>query len=829
MANKISKNLLLIDTHSLIHRCYHALPPLTNKDGAPVGALYGVAGVLLRIVTQRQIDYVAALFDRPEPTFRKEKFADYKIHRPKAPDDLVSQIIEARNLVREFSIAGFEKAGFEGDDLIGTLAKKFRGTPGLLITILTGDLDSLQLVEDHTVVVETFRKGISDTFVYDEEGVRGRYGIEPAQVVDYKALVGDASDNIPGVAGIGPKTAASLLQKYKTLENFLSQADVEKPYEKVLVNREIALLSQELARIHCDVPVEASLEDLAFSLDKDRARQYMEHNGFSSLLKRLDGPQAARPEKLSHRRETAQQSLFSSYDLQTPPAPIDGAAQEENGKVPDDAVLLDPQSRDFSLYDSPSLKIGFDLKPLQRLHPIRPPYFDVMLGFQILGFEGSSWENFSSLIFKQELRFEDFLKKSYAWLEPRIAKSTARSVYYDIELPLMPVLADMESAGICVERKRVTQLSAALTEEIDALRGKLEEQFGKDTNLNSPKQLLEVFTKRYGARIKSTSAKSLEKIRASVPAVETLLRYRELFKLRSTYVDALEPLVARDGRVHPTFLQLGAATGRLSCQNPNLQNIPQESSWSRDIRNMFVACDGYTLVSFDYSQIELRVLASLTGDANMVSAFMEGRDIHTLTASKIFSVPPEQVDRAMRRVAKTLNFGMVYGMGYRALAQQSGLPSDKAKEFIEKYFEEFSSIKQWQAQVLEEARRAGVVINADGRFRQAADLHSLNRLAAAEAERAAINMPVQSLAADILKKAMLATHGYITKEHSDGSVRILLTIHDELMFEIGDGLLSEGKQSPVIGKLKGLMESAYELKVPLKSDIKMGKRWGEME
>ncbi len=774
------KHIILIDAHSLIHRCFHAVPPLTNPQGEPVGALYGVSNVLLKIIAQKQIDYIAALFDRPEPTFRKEKFNDYKIHRPKASDELVTQLIEARNLFSAFSIPVYERPGYEGDDLIGTCVELFKREPHTTITILTGDMDSLQLVDDtESVEVETFKKGISDVITYHEREVIERLGVRADQVVDYKALVGDASDNIPGVPGIGQKTAAAILQKYETLEAYFNTGEKDKAYAKISEHKDLALLSQELARIDTHVPITITLSDLRFTHNEEQIKKYFVQQGFTSLVKRM------------------------------------------TTEAPQTTPSKNPNQKEENKETTPST----DLFPVDQ-----PGFEETKIALQLLGFNALAWHEYAHLIFKKELSYQEYLAAVHPWIEKKLKEEKIYTLYKETELPLIPILKEMHERGIAVDKKHTQQLHARLEEAIHTQEKKVRHEAGDEINLNSPKQVLEFLKTKYGAKIKSTSADTLEKIKGQIPWVSDLLTYREFFKLQSTYVTSFEKLIASDGRIHPTFLQLGAATGRMSCQNPNLQNIPQESVWSTEIRNMFVAPAGHVFVACDYSQIELRVLASLAHDENMIQAFRDDKDIHTITAQKIFNIPQaSDITKQMRRTAKTLNFGMVYGMGFRALAQQSGLSSDEAKEFIAKYFEEFSAVKKWQENILTEARTTGRVRTATGRFRILDDIHSTNGFFASQAQREATNMPVQGLAADILKLAMIRVDAYIQKNNLAKRVRMILTIHDELIFEIDNELLTDGIDSEIVKNVQHEMESAYTLEVPIKTSVSIGKRWGELE
>lgn len=806
------KTILLIDANSLIHRCFHALPPFTNPSGEPVGALYGVASILLKIVEQKKPDYAVALFDRPEPTFRKEKFSAYKAQRPKAPDELVAQIISAHDLFAAFSITTLEVPGFEGDDLIGTGATQFSKEKNITVVILTGDLDSLQLVRDGHILVETFKKGISDTLVYDEAAVKERYGITPSQLIDYKALVGDQSDNIPGVAGVGPKTAATILQTYGSLENFFTHGHADRAYEKIIIHKNNALLSQDLATIRTDAPIKPAIADLVCAPDWQKVSLFFTQNGFASLAKRIPRNSSINPDLQKKTRTHTSPRLTQTTQQTLMPAPQNTA-------------------------DAPTANRGggatlYNAKEVIKKSPIAGPIFDLMLAAQLLGIETSSWEDLSLTLFKKELPYDEYAHRAQEVLRQKINHAGLTTVFDEIETPLIPIVASMETAGVLVDREALhrvtTDIAQAIIEQEKKTKALMRDS---DTiNLNSPKQLLNYFQNTLGLNIKSTSADALEKVALKNPSplFKGLLSYRELFKLKTTYCDAFARLIAPDGRIHPTFLQLGAATGRMSCQNPNLQNIPQESAWSGRIRNVFVATPGTTLVAFDYSQIELRVLAHLSRDPRMTEAFAAGKDIHTITASRVFGVPPDAVTKEMRRLAKTLNFGMIYGMGSRAFAQTAGISVAQAKEFISKYFSEFSRVKEWQGRVLDEARATGVARTQTGRLRPLPALHSHNQWMASEAERMAINMPTQGLAADILKQATIKTDVYIKKNDLQNNVRLILSIHDELVFEINTELLTSNPTAMIVAAIAREMEGAHPLSVPLKVETKTGARWGEM-
>lgn len=725
------KKLLLIDANALVHRAFHALPPLTTKGGKPAGALYGLANIMLKIFRDNPPQYAAALFDRPEPTFRKEIFNEYKIHRPKAPDELISQIIEAHNLFDAFGVKTYEAPGFEADDLIGTAAKKFKSEEDLQIVILTGDLDTLQIVDDDKVVVETLKKGISETIIYNADAVRQRFQISPLQITDYKGLVGDASDNIPGIKGVGPKTAAEIINKYGNLENFfqtLEKGGVEnEKYQKFLEHKKDALFSKHLATLHFEAPFDVEkISEVKFSgIDAEKVVNYFKKLGFQSLIKRINQP--------------------------TPNNPLTGGL---TGRATND---LQPTTKTENKERNEQLSISE-----RKVQP--------------------------------------------------------HKIMEEIEKPLTPILKELENWGIKVSNEKLKNHKTKLDEELKELTKKIYEESGAIFNINSPKQLLAVLKDKFRLKITSTNHDKLVKFK-DAPIINLILRYRELFKLKTTYIEPLLELSQKENRIHPTFVQLKAATGRITCENPNLQNIPES------VREIFIPENGFKLASFDYSQVELRILATLSDDEKMIEAFEKGADIHQMTASQIFNVAPESVTNHMRKIAKTLNFGIVYGMGARSFAQESGLDFNEAKKFISEYFDDFPSIKKWQEIIILKARQTGFIENINGRIRELPELVSFNQRIQAEAERMAVNFPVQSLAADIIKIAMIKTKEKLVEKNFWGNkAKMLLTIHDELVFEILDDL----NLNEIVGLINKTMESVYALKVPLIVNAKIGNSWGEI-
>ena len=774
---KKKDEILLIDAHSLIHRAYHALPPLTDTSGHPSGALYGVASVLIKILSTKNPTYVVALFDRPEETFRKKLYKEYKAHRKKADDELVYQLTEAPHLFETFGITCISRAGFEGDDLIGTCVSRFKKDH--TIRILTGDLDALQLVEPG-VVVETFKRGVGDVIIYDTSAVKERFSITPKQLPDYKALVGDSSDNIPGIQGIGPKTAAKILSSYPSIEILIKKNPEE--YKHIVSQKEQLILSKKLATIDRSVAIDVSEKDITLSLDTEAIQSYFQEKKFNSLIPRLE-------------------SIHK--DTSSSPEPI-----------PQKGIVYN------AVYITHSLK-----EDIQREKKLPKNPFDISLAARLLGYTDTSYKALAAILLSPHIPYEEFLQKAYEKLSTTLNTQGVDYVYYNIELPLVPIIAHMEQQGVCINTQKLSVVKKKIQKEVSLLHKKIDDITHATINPNSPKQVKEFITSHYNIPIKSTTADTLEVHRNDIPFINTLLQYREVFKLYTTYIQGIEKDI-KDSKVFPIIHQIGAATGRFSYQNPNLQNIPQESSWSQEIRNIFIPSSSHLFISFDYSQIELRVLASITKDPGLVEAFVKGKDIHTLTAQKIFNT--DTIDPSMRRLAKTLNFGMVYGMGARAFAQQSGLSIKEAKQFIETYFKEFSSIRSWHEEIINTVRKEQKVTNPHGRIRFLPDIHSPQQHRAAAAQREAINMPIQSMAADIIKIAMKRVDDVLQKDYTN-SARIVLSVHDELLLEVDKKYINKDKESSIIHTIKEAMCTNMPLDIPLHVDVKIGDSWGEMK
>ncbi|MDI6821049.1 MAG: DNA polymerase [Patescibacteria group bacterium] len=816
------KKLLLIDANSLIHRAFHALPPLTSPKGAAVGALYGLTSILIKILNEHKPDYIVAAFDRPEPTFRKEMFEDYKANRPKAAEELIEQIIKAHELFNQFNISFFEQPGFEADDIIGTCVNNFKNIPDLKIEILTGDLDTLQLVESDKVVVRTMKKGVSETIVYDEGTVINRYGLEPKQLIDYKGLVGDLSDNIPGVKGVGPKTASKLLNEYKTLENLYKNIKpVNTINKKIIDGKEKAFFSKKLAIINTEAPIKIDLEKITYKkLDENSLIVFLKDLGFQSLIKRLA------------REEQKVQSEFAYQN------------NYKNNIIVFENSAACLENRDA--LKSEKIKIALNwkkiLKDFVRLDiEITDPIFDLELAAWLINPDQKNFslESLTERFLKKRLSLSDkninsiaIQKELFEVLSADLEKYELTKLYNFFEIPLIKVLAKIEEWGIKVNKKLFELLNKKLENKIDALKKNIYLEIGEKLNLNSPKQVSEILfeklkikdlIKKTSSGQRRTSKDVLFNLKDKHPIIGSILEYRELFKIKSGFVEPLIQLIGADGRIHTNYLQTGTSTGRLSSEKPNLQNIPQESEWSENLRSAFEAPQASSFLSFDYSQLELRILAHLSNDKKLKTAFFENKDIHELTASQVFNVSINGVTPAMRRIAKTLNFGVIYGMGAKAFSKTSGLKLEEAELFINEYFNDFPNIKIWQEKIKSEARTFGFIKNENGRRRLFSGFFGENEIRGGE--RAAINMPIQSLGADILKTAMIKSF-YFLKEVGwfDKKAKLLLTIHDELLFEIDDDILMEAARS-----IKNLMESCYKLSVPLKTEVKNGKNWGSMK
>lgn len=869
------KKLILIDGNALVHRAFHALPPLTSPKGVVTNAVFGFSSLLIKMMRELKPDYIAAAFDLAGPTFRHESFADYKIHRVKAPQELYSQIPLVKEVLAVFGIPVYEKKGYEADDLIGTLAIRAGKWKNLKTIIATGDLDTLQLVNDDKTVVFALRKGMTDTVIYNEKAVTERYGLKPSQLNDYKGLKGDPSDNIPGVPGIGDKTASELIKEFGSLEDLYKYLEKmpaletkeekskksargpasvvaeagprahkisEKLAEKLLANKNKAFASRELATIVTDLDLDFSLELAGWrhNLDYAKIEANFKDLGFFSLVKRLaeirvapEGESASAQLQFSVNQTGAGQALSAApvYDPDKSHIYL-----SENADL---AVLAKLIKEPRSTLIGHGLKDFYKLAVRQGKH-LTNPAFDTKIAYYLLnpdlkdyGLERIYYSEFKETIVDVATRRPAYLWKLKDRLWDQIKSADLIKVFEDIEMPLIPILAEMELNGIKIDLAAIGKLQTTGNKELNKLETKIYKLAGADFNINSPQQLGEVLfnklkiigkvRKTMGGAL-STAAPELEKLRDGNPIIDLILQYRELQKLKTTYIEPFPQLVdAEDNRLHTTYNQTGAATGRLSSENPNLQNIPIKTKLGQEFRKAFIAENGYKLVSFDYSQIDLRVVAHIAKDKKMIEVFRSGEDIHTATASEIFEVPPTEVTKEMRRQAKALNFGIIYGMGPAGFARSAGVTTLRAREFITKYFADFAGVARYMEETKAQAHRDGYVETIFGRRRPLLDIYSTMPQIQAQSERAAINHPVQGTAADLIKLAMISCSRYLHDKFNHADTRLLLQVHDELVFEIKDDLVAK-----LVPELKRLMESAHKLDVPLVVDVKAGDNWQEM-
>ena len=849
------RTLLLIDAHSILHRSFHALPPLTAPDGRPTQALYGLSVMLTKIFETAKPDYAAGCFDLPEPTFRHTTFKGYKAQRPKTPDALASQLQEAPTVFTAFGIRSFSEPGFEGDDFIATLTEHFKKEPDLQIVILTGDLDTLQLVDQDHIVVRTFRKGLSDTFTYNEPAVRARYGLNPEQIGDYKALVGDSSDNIPGVPGVGPKTATEALVKYGTLEKlFASLLQDPKLSAKFAAHRTAAELAKTLVTLQTHAPIgDLNLENLATrDFPGEAVPKLFRDLGFESLLRRIysrastGDPQAeSKTERTKAAKKTSlpkpipsDSPLQSSiFDHSTPTARVDSHSLTLKNN-PNEFFLVDNVACTSAAVNS--LKIGFELKQATRAaaatgQELPPPYFDLGVAFWLIDPDFKKY-NRGDLV-------ERYLKRSllspaeddralYQFAQLKLQEYELAKVFQKTEMLLLPLLVEVEDFGIGVSASKLTELKNDLAKKIRTTERKIYHLAGREFNLNSPAQLSEVLyrelqipTRATTKSFPSTSAERLQEIQTKHPIVPLLLTYRSDFKVESTYVEPILRAIDTDGRLRTEYVQTGTATGRLSSKEPNLQNIPHGTPFTTELRSAFCPAEGYEFLSFDYAQLELRILAELSLDERMLAAFRAGEDIHAITAARVYHKNVSAINSAERRVAKTLNFGLIYGMGASAFAATSGLSRKDAGEFIQNYWREFPGVAKWQQETKRVVHERGYTETLTGRRRYFPELLSEDPRLLSAVDRAAVNHPVQGLEGDVIKQAMLKVREVLSPRGFWGKeVHMLLSIHDELLFEVRIGMMKE-----IAPLIEAAMEQALHLPhVKLVVEAKTGKDWGHM-
>jgi len=877
-------NLYLIDGNSYVYRAFYAIRGLTNSKGFPTNAIYGFTNTLLKIIKEKKPDGIAVFFDTPELTERHRIFEDYKAHRPETPNELVQQLPRIREMITAFNIKIFESPGYEADDLIGTIAK---GTAQKVasVFIVTADKDMLQLVDENVKVYDPVKDR-----VLDGEYVKEKFGVEPEKVPEIMALTGDAVDNIPGVKGIGEKTAKELLTSFKGLEELLAHPEKikrEKLRGLISENADIARLSKKLATIDTEAPVDFDLNEFKLKEpDWQKLLSLFREFEFTSLMKLV--PAEAPSEKHYEAVLSAEKlkEIVSSikdefaFDIEaTGKNPMADSivgfsisVEKETGYyiplrhlylgAPQQIEMKEALDIAAPFFENPEIaKIGHNLKYDNMMLKkegvtVKGRLYDTMLASYLINpnkpnhsLEDVAFEHlsrrkktFTEVLNKKKTFADVFIEEATRYsgedallacelkeiLFEKVKEHELESVYFDIEAPLIPVLSDMEEAGVKIDADKLNDISKELGRELDAIQRRVYFLSGEEFNINSPKQLAKVLFHSLGLKAGkktktgfSTDVSVLEELAMTHELPREILNWRSLNKLKTTYVDVLPSLInPKTGRVHTSFNQTATSTGRLSSSDPNLQNIPIKGDWGRRIRETFIADKGNVLLSADYSQVELRILAHLSKDGVLIDAFSREVDVHSKTAAEIFGVAVDKVTEGMRRTAKTVNFGVIYGMSPFGLSEALSIPKDEAKKYIERYFERHPGVKQYIEESLKEVKSKGYTVTLTGRRRQIPEMLSHNSNIRAQGERLAVNSPIQGSAADIIKIAMINI-GRRIKEESIPA-KMILQVHDELLFEMPESGLNS-----VRDMVKREMEGALKLLVPLKVDIGHGRNWAE--
>lgn len=859
----MAEKVLLIDALNLIFRAYYAFikNPLKNSKGENTSALYGFTVMLLRMLKEESPDYIAVVFDSPTGSPRESIFPEYKANRPPPPEELVEQIGKVKELCDRLGIARVEREGLEADDAIGILTKEAR-SKGMEVAIATSDKDLMQLVDEHTQLITT-KKGISETIRITPDAVVEKLGVEPKQIVDFLSLMGDKSDNIPGVKGVGETTARDLLSNYGSLEKVLENLEQVQPprvAKRIADDLENLDLSRRLVELIMDADLDTTVEELRRrDVPPEEIKNLLMELEFFSLVKEFLGEVEETPTlELLPLSSTEDISSFLKGKKMVSLALDRGFLALHDGKrtaVINIDHLGGELANIFSKLPAKTRLVGHYLKGLYRLlvksWQIKPLGYDTALAAYLVAPEQGhslpevAFRELGEVLSKsdekegqQSLDFErdraDNLNElagraaTVHRLQPVLAKKVREAklgkVLEEIELPLTPVLARLEQRGILVDKGLLEKLSSDLGVKLKELEGGIHREAGMEFNINSPKQLGEVLFEKLQLPLQrktktgySTDNEVLTTLGALHPLPKMVMEYRTLSKLKGTYIDALpEAVNPESGRIHTTFLQTSTATGRLSSRDPNLQNIPIRTELGAKVRQAFIAPEGHLLVSLDYSQIELRIFATLSGDENLISAFRKGEDIHAATARELFA--GQEIDRKLRARAKAINFGLIYGKSPYGLSQELDISQEEATEYIKTYFERYPQVRAFMDELKERAHKQGYSETVFGRRRYLPELTSKNPVLRSAAERAAINMPIQGTAADLLKLAMIAIERRLSEEVQLG--QMLLTIHDELIFEV-----PEGGEQKMIDTVKPIMEGVTELEVPIVVDAGVGKNW----
>ena len=850
--------ILAVDGNSIMNRAFYGIRPHTTKDGQFTHAIYGFLTMLLKIKADTEPDAVAIAFDLKAPTFRHKKYSGYKATRKGMPIELAQQVEPLKKLLTLLGYKVVSCEGYEADDILGTFAKSAEES-GDECVIATGDRDSLQLVGERVSVrLAATKAGAPVATVYDIDKIKEEYGVTPRQLIDIKAIQGDTSDNIPGVAGIGPKGATALIQEFKSLQGVYDNIDSptikDGTRNKLINDKENAFLSLMLGEIFCEVPIDTDINHYLVNMeDPHEAARYMASLELFKLIEKLGLSNAEAvnaPQKEEKAKKTVSvkkaETLADIPDLAVAYTVFEGDSFKALYLYSEDTILETEDEKLFRAFinDNDRSHIYYDSKPLYAYGErvgldLQVADFDLTLAAYLLSPSSSDYEveRLSSQYGRDDIEVENpkdgiyysaeyaSLFEVYNNLLKEIKEKNQEKLLKDIEFPLSKVLARMEHIGFLVDKKGIEDYSQQMAVMLKALEGEIYSSVGYEFNINSPKQLSEALFVKLGLPAKkktksgfSTNAEVLEELRSYHPAVGLILQYRTYQKLHSTYCEGLLKVISEDGRIHTSFNQKETRTGRISSTEPNLQNIPVRTELGRELRKFFMAAEGEVLVDADYSQIELRVLADIAGDKNMQRAFLDNTDIHTVTASQVFSMPEDMVTPIMRSRAKAVNFGIVYGIGAYSLAKDIGVTNKEAADYIRNYLTHYSGVDEYMKRVIETATETGYAETVFGRRRYLPELTASNRMTRAFGERVARNMPIQGTAADIIKIAMIRVDERLKKEGM--SARLILQVHDELIVEAPQ---FEAMRAAMI--LQEEMENAVKLSVPLVAEASMGRTW----
>lgn len=865
------ERLLILDSNSLLNRAFYAIPPLTNSEGIHTNAVYGFTNMLFKMKEEIKPDYIVAAFDRKAPTFRHKEYEDYKAGRKKMPPELGEQFPLVKEVLNLLAVNIYEIDGFEADDIIGTLAQ-FAEKNGIEVFIVTGDRDALQLASDNIKVVIT-KKGVTETAVYNKEAFIEEFGVTPTQYIDVKGLMGDKSDNIPGVPGVGEKTAFKLISTYGSMEGVLSHIDKisgKKLKENLETYSEQAIFSKKLATIMTEVPIEFDLEDIKSqeNYNKEELKKLFFKLGMKSLLAKLPGDDLEGEEevaKIEINEVTTIEGFKEVLSVKEGIAFISYSTCNANlySKIELDKLYINYGDKvsliDFKLINMENsneainllkafmedekiekvIQDGKNLVTILTKHNIEVKkfIFDTVVAAYLIDSAKSNYplEVLINEYLMKEVKGEGdelicnamaSMKELYEYLKDRIDKEGMDELYYEVEHPLISILSSMEAIGFNVNREKLDELAVKFKEEISRTEKEIYELCEEEFNISSPKQLGKILFEKLDLPVikktktgYSTNAEVLEKLMDKHPVVEKIIYYRQITKLNSTYVEGLKNVIDEDGAIHSSFNQTVTTTGRLSSTEPNLQNIPVKYEMGREIRKVFIPQESTdVLLSCDYSQIELRVLAHMSDDKNMIDAFNHHSDIHTKTASEVFKVPVEEVTPLMRSRAKAVNFGIVYGISDFSLSQDLKITRKEAAEYMEIYFDRYPKIKGYLESVKEEAKEKGYVLTVLNRRRFIPEIKSSNKIVKALGERLAMNAPIQGSAADIIKLAMVKVYNRIKKENLES--QMILQVHDELILNV-----KENELEIVKALVKEEMENVLKMSVTLEVDTNIGNTW----